>query len=120
MADYTEALRLDVRVNMPTPFRVANNLAEADVRLGTGRPFVLTGTNQRYGLLGTVEIGFMAARTRRTSPVDMPPSGIRSGGSAEAFLVCRGSPSVGNQERVVSLTSTGRPSVTRTQTGTCS
>jgi hypothetical protein len=49
-------LRLDVRVNMPTPFRVANNLAEADVRLGTGRPFVLTGTNQRYGLLGTVEV----------------------------------------------------------------
>jgi len=49
-------LRLDVRVNMPTPFRVANNLAEADVRLGTGRPFVITGTNQRYGILGTVEV----------------------------------------------------------------
>ncbi|MFO0601953.1 MAG: translocation/assembly module TamB domain-containing protein [Polyangiales bacterium] len=49
-------LRLDVRVNMPTPFRVANNLAEADVRLGTGRPFVITGTNQRYGVLGTVEV----------------------------------------------------------------
>lgn len=49
-------LQLDVRVNMPTPFRVANNLAEADIRLGSSRPFVITGTNQRYGLLGTLEV----------------------------------------------------------------
>jgi type IV fimbrial biogenesis protein FimT len=55
-----------------------------------------------------------------TTAIDMPPSGIRAGGSDEAFLVCRGSPDVGLQERVVSVTSTGRPSVKRTQTGTCS
>jgi type IV fimbrial biogenesis protein FimT len=55
-----------------------------------------------------------------TSAVDMPPSGIRSGGSDEAFLVCRGAPSVGRQERVVSVSATGRPSVKRTQTGSCS
>lgn len=51
--------------------------------------------------------------------VDMPPSGIRAG-TDEAFLICRGSPNVGRQERVVSVSSTGRPSVKRTQTGTCS
>ncbi len=51
------------------------------------------------------------------SAVDMPPSGIRSGGSDEAFLVCRGA---GKQERVVSVSATGRPSVKRTQTGSCS
>ena len=55
-----------------------------------------------------------------TSAVDMPPSGIRAGGSDEAFLVCRGAPDVGKQERVVSVSATGRPSVKRTQTGTCS
>ena len=55
-----------------------------------------------------------------TSAVDMPPSGIRSGGSDEAFLVCRGESDVGKQERVVSVSATGRPSVKRTQTGTCS
>jgi type IV fimbrial biogenesis protein FimT len=54
-----------------------------------------------------------------TTAVDMPPSGIRAGGSDEAFLVCRSSP-LGKQERVVSVTSTGRPSVKRTQTGACS
>ena len=55
-----------------------------------------------------------------TSSIDMPPSGIRSGGSDEAFLVCRGLPDVGKQERVVSISATGKPSVKRTQTGTCS
>lgn len=54
-----------------------------------------------------------------TTTIDMPPSGIRAGGSNEAFLVCRASP-LGKQERVVSVSTTGRPSVTRTQTGTCS
>ena len=55
-----------------------------------------------------------------TSAVDMPPSGIRAGGSDEAFLICRGASNPGKQERVVSVTATGRPSVKRTQTGTCS
>jgi type IV fimbrial biogenesis protein FimT len=55
-----------------------------------------------------------------TSSVDMPPSGIRSGGGDEAFLVCRATPTAGRQERVVSVSSTGRPVVKRTMTGSCS
>ena len=55
-----------------------------------------------------------------TTTIDMPPSGIRAGGSDEAFLVCRATPKVGKQERVVSISPTGKPSVKRTQTGTCS
>jgi type IV fimbrial biogenesis protein FimT len=55
-----------------------------------------------------------------TTTVDMPPSGIRAGGSDEAFLVCRATPTVGKQERLVSISPTGKPSVKRTQTGTCS
>jgi len=51
--------------------------------------------------------------------VDMPATGIRAG-SDEAFLVCRATPSPGLQERVVSVSATGRPSVKRTETGSCS
>ncbi len=49
-------LRFDVSVHMPTAFRVANNLIDADIRFGQGRPFTVVGTNQRYGILGTLEI----------------------------------------------------------------
>jgi type IV fimbrial biogenesis protein FimT len=55
-----------------------------------------------------------------TTTIDMPPSGIRAGGSDEAFLVCRATPTVGKQERLVSISPTGKPSVKRTQTGSCS
>jgi type IV fimbrial biogenesis protein FimT len=55
-----------------------------------------------------------------TTTIDMPPSGIRAGGSDQAFLVCRATPTVGKQERLVSISPTGKPSVKRTQTGTCS
>lgn len=54
-----------------------------------------------------------------TTTIDMPPSGIRTGGD-DAFRVCRATPTVGKQERIVSLSPSGKPSVTRTQTGTCS
>lgn len=36
------------------------------------------------------------------------------------LTVCRKTPSVGSQERVVSVSPTGRPSVTKTNTGSCS
>lgn len=51
-----DLVRFDVRVHMPTPFRVVNNLADADIRLGADRTFTVVGTNQRMGVLGTLEI----------------------------------------------------------------
>lgn len=54
-----------------------------------------------------------------TASVDMPPSGIRAG-ITDVFLVCRQTPSVGRFERVVTVSPTGRPTASRTQTGTCS
>lgn len=46
------------------------------------------------------------------------PTGI---GSTQATLtVCRLTPSVGDRERVVSISATGRPSVTKTNAGACS
>jgi type IV fimbrial biogenesis protein FimT len=45
------------------------------------------------------------------------PSGI---GATEAYLLlCRATPSAGNQERHISLSTTGRTTVTKTTTGTC-
>lgn len=46
------------------------------------------------------------------------PSGV--GSTATDFVICRATPSVGSQERRVSISATGRPSVTRTTTGSCS
>jgi type IV fimbrial biogenesis protein FimT len=40
--------------------------------------------------------------------------------AAATLTVCRKLPSVGSQERVVSISSTGRPSVKRTTAGSCS
>lgn len=46
------------------------------------------------------------------------PTGV--GATADTLTVCRATPSVGGQERVVSVSATGRASVERTNTGSCS
>jgi type IV fimbrial biogenesis protein FimT len=45
------------------------------------------------------------------------PSGV--GATAATFTVCRATPTVGAQERVVEITATGRPGVKKTTTGSC-
>ena len=45
---------------------------------------------------------------------------IGAGGAAATFTVCRARPSVGGEERVVTLDATGRPWVRRTQNAACS
>ncbi len=52
-----DVLRLDLRVTQRAPFRLRNNLVDAEVRIQTNeRPFRIVGTDQRYGLLGTLEL----------------------------------------------------------------
>jgi len=46
------------------------------------------------------------------------PSGV--GATSAIFTVCRATPTAGGQERVVSVSLTGRPSVTKTTAGSCS
>lgn len=65
---------------------------------------------------GPVPEGFKVNTTATTLSFD--PSGV--GSTAADFTICRATPSVGSQERVVTVTATGRPSVTRTETGSCS
>lgn len=46
------------------------------------------------------------------------PTGV--GATTDTLTVCRATPSVGGQEREVTITATGRASVKRTNTGSCS
>jgi type IV fimbrial biogenesis protein FimT len=50
--------------------------------------------------------------------LDFQPTGV--GSTQAALTVCRSMPTAGNQERVVTISATGRASVTKTTTGICS
>lgn len=50
--------------------------------------------------------------------ISFQPTGV--GATNAELTICRATPSPGSQERVVSISSTGRPSVSRTTTGSCS
>lgn len=52
------------------------------------------------------------------SSIDFQSSGL--GGTSATLTVCRAGPSVGGQERVVNISATGRATVTKTVTGSCS
>ncbi|MCA9601484.1 MAG: translocation/assembly module TamB domain-containing protein, partial [Myxococcales bacterium] len=63
-----DMVALDIRVVQGAPFRIANNLISADVRIRTqDQPFRIVGTDQRLGALGTLEIprGSMLFRSSR-------------------------------------------------------
>ncbi len=53
-----------------------------------------------------------------STSLNFPPSGV--GVTTATFKVCRATPTVGDRERVVAISPTGRPTVTRTSTGLCS
>lgn len=61
-------------------------------------------------------IGFKINGTVNT--IDFNPSGLAS--TSATFTVCRKTPSVGSQERVVTLSATGRASTKKTAAGECS
>jgi type IV fimbrial biogenesis protein FimT len=62
--------------------------------------------------------GFKMTEASAISAVNFHPSGI--GATQSVFTVCRASPEAGSQERVITLTATGRASVKTTKTGSCS
>lgn len=51
--------------------------------------------------------------------ITFPPTGVGVDGDG-TFTVCRATPDVGKQERVVTLSTTGKTTVSTTTTGTCS
>lgn len=64
-----------------------------------------------------INTGFKIIESSGLTSLSFQPNSI---GTTQASLkVCRYTPSVGSQERVVTVSATGRPSVTKTTTGTC-
>ncbi|HJL15098.1 MAG TPA: translocation/assembly module TamB domain-containing protein [Sandaracinaceae bacterium LLY-WYZ-13_1] len=52
-----DLVSLDLRVAQRAPFRIENNLIEAQMRIRSDdRPFRIVGTDQRYGVQGTMDI----------------------------------------------------------------
>lgn len=51
-----DVVRFDIGVQTPTPMRIANNLVDADIAIGRDRDFRIVGTNQRWGLVGSLEV----------------------------------------------------------------
>ena len=84
---------------------------------GTSDDVVL---QKQAALGGNISVLHKKDGSSSNDTINMPPSGIRATTGIETFLVCRATPTAGKQERVVSISPTGKPSVTRTQTGTCS
>jgi len=49
-------VRLDLSVRTSAPMRVTNNLVDVDLRIARDRPFRVVGTDQRTGVVGTIEL----------------------------------------------------------------
>lgn len=77
---------------------------------------VLAGTTviQRQPALSS---GLKMTESGGVSSVDFQPTGV--GGTQSTLTVCRATPSVGGQERVITISATGRASVAKTTTGSC-
>jgi type IV fimbrial biogenesis protein FimT len=62
--------------------------------------------------------GFKVTSSGGVAIVSFQPTGV--GATAVTFTICRATPSVGNQERVVTIDATGRTASRKTATGICS
>ncbi len=62
--------------------------------------------------------GYKITESAGLSSLSFQPTGI--GATQATLTVCRATPSAGSEERVVTISVTGRPSVTKTTTGSCS
>lgn len=77
---------------------------------------VLAGATVLYSQQATVD-GFNITESAGVDNLSFQPTGI--GTTQATFTICRESPSVGSQERVVTISATGKPSVTKTTAGAC-
>lgn len=61
--------------------------------------------------------GFSIAESTGAVSIDFMPDIVRA--TQNIWKICRAAPSVGNQERVVTVSITGRPTIARTTNGVC-
>lgn len=78
---------------------------------------IITGTTviQRQQAVTT---GYKITESSGLTSLTFQPTGI--GATQSTFTICRATPSVGNQERVVTISATGKSTVTKTTNGACS
>lgn len=77
---------------------------------------VVTGGEVLYRR-SALPTGFRLKETSNASALVFQPTGLSS--TSASFIACRATPSVGQQERVITLTASGRAYVETTHNGTC-
>lgn len=64
-----------------------------------------------------VAAGYKISEAAGLTSLNFQPTGV--GATQATLTICRATPTAGSQERVVTISVTGRPSVTKTTSGTC-
>lgn len=77
---------------------------------------VLRGTTVAQRLQG-IATGYKITDSGGLTSLTFQPTGI--GATQATFTICRATPSVGSEERVVSVSATGKPSTSKTAIGVC-
>lgn len=62
--------------------------------------------------------GYLITEAGGTNTLNFQSTGV--GSTQAALTICRATPVVGDQERVVSISATGKPTITKTTAGACS
>lgn len=78
---------------------------------------VLSGTTVVQRQLA-VASGYKITESAGLNSLTFQPTGI--GATQATLIICRATPQAGSQERTVTISATGRPSVSKTTTGSCS
>ncbi|GAB3549347.1 type IVa pilus pseudopilin TppE [Noviherbaspirillum agri] len=82
---------------------------------------VMAGTTviqHQQAVPGGFKITGVDAGSTPTLSLTFQPTGV--GATQASFTICRATPTAGSQERVVSISATGRPSTSKTSVGACS
>lgn len=105
-----------IKANAPVTLCVSTNGTSCAAGGWEQGWIVLSGTTvvQRQQALTT---GYKITDSIGLSSLTFQSTGI--GSTQAALTICRATPEVGSQERVVTISATGRPSVSKTTAGTC-
>lgn len=79
---------------------------------------VLNAANAVIQRQQAITTGYTLTEANGLTTLNFRPTGI--GATQASLTLCRKTPSVGTQERVIAVSVTGKPSVKKTTTGTCS
>lgn len=78
---------------------------------------VLNAANSVIQHQQAITPGYMLIEANALTTLNFSPTGI--GATQASLTVCRQTPTVGSQERVIAVSVTGKPSVRKTTQGTC-